>query len=375
VRILHVLTAADADGGYGGPLSVAAAQADQLRSRGHSVEIVSTHLGRSPRHDIDGLRTFPSRTLIRRFPFSSRISRPLESHLEARLGAVDLVHVHFARDIVPIRSLFRAARRVVPTVAQPHGMFTADGRLLTGVVDGVFARRAVATSRLQIALNVWERDRLIEVGVSQATVRIIPNAAPAPRLTARNGDAARRVVFISRLHPRKRVLDFAAMSALLIDGKKVSEDVCFDIYGPDAGDLQKLMSFLQSCSRTVRDRVLYCGVLSPPEVSSVLSAATLFVLPSRDEPFPVALLEAMSAGVPTICTDTCHIADMIITDRAGLVVASDPQALAEAAQRVLGDQNIAQQLVRSGYRMVTTRLSPEVVGEQLEAVYEEALLR
>jgi starch synthase len=100
-----------------------------------------------------------------------------------------------------------------------------------------------------------------------------------------------------------------------------------------------------------------------------LSAADLYVLPSRNEGFPVAPLEAMACGLPVVGSDIPAMSTIIGrgSGSGGLIVPrEDTWALAEAIQRLLGDPELCRQLGRSARRNVEARFSIESVGGQLD---------
>ncbi|WP_422770209.1 glycosyltransferase [Plantactinospora sp. WMMC1484] len=86
----------------------------------------------------------------------------------------------------------------------------------------------------------------------------------------------------------------------------------------------------------VADRVTFAGVVATGEaVRRHLDAADLFVMPSRTEGLPQALIEAMARGLPAIGTTVGGIPELLATE--DLVPADDPAALATAIGRMLAD--------------------------------------
>jgi len=87
----------------------------------------------------------------------------------------------------------------------------------------------------------------------------------------------------------------------------------------------------------------------------------------------VALLDAMSYGIPAIGTRVGGIPDIIEDDVSGLLVPpADPQALAEAIERVARDPAYAQRLADAGRERLRTHFSWDVITKQWDAVYRTA---
>jgi starch synthase len=102
-----------------------------------------------------------------------------------------------------------------------------------------------------------------------------------------------------------------------------------------------------------------------------LSAADVYVFPSRHEGFPVAPLEAMACGLPVVASDAQGIPDIFEhgEDDGGIVVQrDDAPALAQALERLLSDPVLAQELGRRARQRVDTTFALETVGAQLRRV-------
>ena len=96
-------------------------------------------------------------------------------------------------------------------------------------------------------------------------------------------------------------------------------------------------------TRRLNHRVALPGAFD--DLDGLLPAADLFVSPARDTGAPLALLEAMAAGLPVVATDTAGHRELIEHDRHGLLVpAYNSGALAGAVRRVLSDPELASRL-------------------------------
>lgn len=97
-------------------------------------------------------------------------------------------------------------------------------------------------------------------------------------------------------------------------------------------------------------RVEFAGELSPAALGRRLARADVFVLPSRRENFPIALLEAMAAGKPCVAARTGGIPELTGRDGALLVAPGDPADLARALERVLTDGALRRRLSAAARR-------------------------
>ena len=99
-----------------------------------------------------------------------------------------------------------------------------------------------------------------------------------------------------------------------------------------------------------------------------LSAADLHVLASRHEGFPVAPLEAMACGLPTVLTNIPGSADVLAGGGGGFVVPpEDPASLAEALGRLVDDHGVRARLGTQARARVGGEASIPAVGARLAA--------
>ncbi|MCU0523780.1 MAG: glycosyltransferase [Elainella sp. Prado103] len=124
-------------------------------------------------------------------------------------------------------------------------------------------------------------------------------------------------------------------------------------------------------------------------IQRYLSAADLYVLPSRKEGFPVAPIEAMACSLPVVATQVAGITDILgkpdvqntrnildettildeITLSGGVIVPTeDPHALAQAIEQILQNSSQRQILGTQARQRVETQFSLEAVGQQLRAL-------
>jgi starch synthase len=99
-----------------------------------------------------------------------------------------------------------------------------------------------------------------------------------------------------------------------------------------------------------------------------LSAADLYVFPSRFEGYPNALLEAMACGLPVVAADIAGVPDIVGRDGAAagiLVQPNDSAALADAITKLLDDHALRTRYADHAPLRVDDRFSPRVVGTRI----------
>ncbi|HEV3070488.1 MAG TPA: glycosyltransferase family 4 protein [Solirubrobacteraceae bacterium] len=114
--------------------------------------------------------------------------------------------------------------------------------------------------------------------------------------------------------------------------------------------------------------------LGAGDVNSALSRWSIFVLPSRQEAFPLATLEAMSSGLPVIASDVGGLSEQIVDGETGtLIPAEDPTALAAAIMDLLDDPARRRRLGNAARRRVAEFFTYQRQAEGLHKAYLYAL--
>jgi glycosyltransferase involved in cell wall biosynthesis len=344
---------------------VAAAQCEALASLGHDVTLfAAAPVDTASSRELNGYleQLYPAKRLSARLGFAGMHAPGLRSRLSTG-GDFDIAHVHLARDLVTLPAIRSFERAGVPTVAQPHGMIDRSQRPLAALIDGLATRRALEQARAVLSLTAEEDGELAHVA-PRARVRRIANGIRIPPIPSYS-DRDDEVLFLARLHPRKRPLTFIAMAELVAEQHASTR---FTLVGPDEGEGAAVQAAIER-SR-FRDRIEWRGAASPDDTATLLAGAAAFVLPSVGEVFPMTMLEAFAAGTPTVATDSLGIADDCREYGAAAITDGSTQQLALAVRKVLEDPDHASELRRGGERFLRERLDIDAVAAQLEQLYQ-----
>jgi glycosyltransferase involved in cell wall biosynthesis len=305
LNVLHVLTLNGRNGEYGGPVRVARELCTELNSRGHSTYIFSGALKGSEPAPIPGLieNYVVVRPILRKLPMSSLWSWHLLSPLSKQIKNADIVHIHFARDLIPFLAAAISILNRKPFVTQSHGMIIPDGRVSTRLVDYLFTRRLINRSATNLVLTEHEFKSVVNLGI-RSPCKVLPNGIAFHSNVEEKKEITNRIAFCSRLEKRKGVEKFVALAEYFRDSGLV-----FEVYGPDGGELRILFDLIES--RKLFDTLEYKGSLSAKNVQAMLRDLDLLVLPSKNEPFPMIVLEALAVGTPVLIMPSCGLADKI----------------------------------------------------------------
>jgi glycosyltransferase involved in cell wall biosynthesis len=135
--------------------------------------------------------------------------------------------------------------------------------------------------------------------------------------------------------------------------------------GPERTSLETLATELG-----MSDRLTITGWESEPR--NLLSMLDVYVLPSRHEGFPLAIVEAMLAGLPVVATDVGSIAEAVIPGLTGcLVPPGDPDALRSSIQLMLGDEDQRMSFGNRGRERALERFSSRAMADAYAVLYDE----
>jgi glycosyltransferase involved in cell wall biosynthesis len=118
----------------------------------------------------------------------------------------------------------------------------------------------------------------------------------------------------------------------------------------------------------IADRTRFVGWRR--DLPTIYAAADVFALTSRNEGTPVALIEAMAAGVPGVATDVGGVPDVIARADLGILVPfGDAAAMAAAVERLLGDPSLRQRMGAAGRDEVLRRYRHERLVDDIVKLY------
>jgi glycosyltransferase involved in cell wall biosynthesis len=122
----------------------------------------------------------------------------------------------------------------------------------------------------------------------------------------------------------------------------------------------------------LESNVTFSGFLLKEEYQKLLNSVDIFILPSRSEAFPVAILEAMALGKPVIASNTGGISEVIQDGRNGVLVEPTPEQIASAVLYLHRNTDIRKAISRNNLQDVA-RFDWNLITDQYINVYQQVL--
>jgi glycosyltransferase involved in cell wall biosynthesis len=280
----------------------------------------------------------------------------------------DVVHAHNA---VPsgdaVRRAFALRAQRAPLLVSVHGgdvLYTASS-----VRNGEQAvGRSFTAARLVLANSEGIAELAREHGAAETLVVHLGSDVPAAVRPARRGGPP-VLVTVAHLVARKRHADvLRALAVLTPRHPTLRYEIVGD--GPERGALAALAERLG-----VHERVDFRGQLTPDDAVAAARQCTLFVMPSTEEAFGVAYIEAMAGGVPAIGCRGEPGPEEIAAAGDGLVLVppGDIERLTQRIDELLSDSHRLHEARQRARATVASNFSWERCGAQTIAAYERAL--
>lgn len=369
MRIIQIATLVTPDGAYGGPVRVAVNQTRALLEAGHEVQLAAgaSGFGGTLPKLFDGVpvHLFHTRSLPG-MGFSGTWAPGLQSWLRSVLNEADAVHIHMGRDMVTLPASQLTRRLLVPYVLQTHGMITKSSHPLAGIVDRLWTFPALQNANKILYLTPKESTDLKSLSRPLPTLEELANGVPELRFSKANKSEVIEVLFLARLHERKRPLLFVELAKKL---HPIFPNVRFSMVGPDGGQATDVRESIQASG--ISHVLHWEGAISPDKTAARISMCDVFLLPSINEPFPMSVLEALSLGKPIVITNSCGLGPTILEKEAGIVANESLDSLVDSVKLLLEDADLRKRMSRAALALAHDDFGMRKIAERLESIYDE----
>lgn len=361
---------------YGGSGIVGSELGKELAARGHTVHFIAsalptrlTKLSDHVRfHEVEML-SYP---LFEHQPYTLALATKMAEVAETE--NLDLLHVHYAIphsiSAILARESLKGQRRL-PVITTLHGtditLVGADRSYLP------ITRYAIAQSDGVTAISNYLKRATIET-FHFDDITVIPNFIcgtdynrhdVSDLRSALSPDGAPLLVHVSTLRPVKRPVDCVEILARVL--KRTTARLVMVGDGSERVNAEQQARFLG-----VFDNCAFVG--KQPNIVDYLSAADVLLLPSEQESFGLAALEAMACEVPVVASSVGGVPEVVTDGETGfLSPVGDVEKMSGDVVRLLKDETMRHEMGARGRESALSRYSTDLVIPQYLKIYERVL--
>jgi len=362
---------------YGGSGIVGSELGKELAARGHTVHFISsslptrlTELSERVRfHEVE-MMSYP---LFEHQPYTLALATKMSTVAETE--NLDLLHVHYAIPHSISAILARESlkpKRYLPVITTLHGtditLVGADRSYLP------ITRYGIVQSDGVTAISHYLKDATKEI-FHFDDIEVIPNficqhdyarhpVADLRASLAPNGEPL--LVHVSNFRPVKRPVD-----CIEIFARVLKQGITARLAMVGDGSERTNVEHRARCLG-VYDRCVFVG--KQPKIVDYLSAADVLLLPSEQESFGLAALEAMACEVPVIASRVGGLPEVVTDGETGfLSEVGDVDKMAADAAKLLTDETLRREMGRRARESAVVRYRTDIVIPQYIAFYERVL--
>lgn len=362
---------------YGGSGIVGSELGKELAERGHTVHFISSSLPtrltelneRVHFHEVE-MMSYP---LFEHQPYTLALATKMSTVAETE--NLDLLHVHYAIPHSISAILARESlkpKRYLPVITTLHGtditLVGADRSYLP------ITRYGIVQSDGVTAISHYLKEATKEI-FQFDDIAVIPNFVSQSEYARHSVEELRSplapqgeplLVHVSNFRPVKRPVDCVEILARVL-GKGISTRLVMVGDGSERTNVEHRARCLG-----VYDKCVFVG--KQPKIVDYLSAADVLLLPSEQESFGLAALEAMACEVPVIASRVGGVPEVVTDGETGfLSEVGDVKKMAEDAARLLTDTELRSKMGKRARESALARYRADIVIPQYIEFYERVL--
>ena len=262
-----------------------------------------------------------------------------------RVFRADVVHAHLAR----------AAH------LRARGVRESGVRLVTNSHNYIALKYYTGVDAFVVP-TIRQQTYLAHEGIGVDKIKLIPHFCRAPLSRYRATSHHALFASLGRM-VRKKGFDVLIKACAILRGQGYDAHL---ILGGTGAEGERLRGLVRESG--LQQHVEFVGWVD--SVREFLNRADVFVLPSREEPFGIVLLEAMAARLPVVSTRTDGASEIFDDESAYLVAVDDAVALAKAMRSALTERTESGRRAWNAQALYRAKYTADVVVPQYEALYE-----
>jgi glycosyltransferase involved in cell wall biosynthesis len=396
LKILFAIHAYKPAWNFGGPAVSVSSLAESLVKKGHKVFVSTTNsnfyekLDITPNvpHDINGVKVwyFDYTNKIQSiFPYIPYLSKSvgflyapaMKQHLLRTMDFIDVVHTQLPFAYPTYVAATIANKKRIPYFYSQRGVLKQKHLKHRSFKKKLYfyaiENRILKHARALVALNNEEMESYKILGLNNPC-HIIPNGINVKNYWQHHKgivqkklnipETAKIILFLGRLHWIKK-LD--CLLDAFIEISKLDHQSFLVIAGPDESGISNALR-KKACACGIANRVIFPGMVTGDEKKDLLARADIFCMPSEEEGFSMAILEALASQTPVVISPGCHF-DEVAQYSAGIVTSNDPLLLGQAISGLLSQPAELLTMGKNGFCLVKQKYTWDLIADKHIEMY------
>lgn len=286
----------------------------------------------------------------------------------------DIVHIHMSYKgsfyrkllIIIISKIFK--KKIILHI---HGsefkLFYDNGNLLVKSL----IRYALRSSNVVITLgDRW--NKAIKEIESESNSVVLKNAVKIPKYRVHLNKDKFNIVFLGVLIKRKGIYELIEAIKTLKDGgivKRYNLHFLIGGSGPEEEKIKKLVNKYE-----LNEFVEMLGWIDSTNKADILKKSNLMILPSYNEGLPMAILEAMSYGIPVVSTDVGSISEVVNNRNGCIIEPKKPEEIVKGIKSILKHLDNWEKYSEEAKKVISENFNENKYFYNVESLYKEVMM-
>ncbi|MEM2780974.1 MAG: glycosyltransferase family 4 protein [Candidatus Bathyarchaeia archaeon] len=222
-------------------------------------------------------------------------------------------------------------------------------------------------AQIYISISKQMMKELISLGIPESKIIYVPNGVDTNFFRPGRHKEKNLLLYVGRISELK------GLHILIRALKYVEKNVHLVIIGPpdwNSNYYQNLLSLIENENKKGKHKIEYLGAMEQNEIKKWYQKASLLVLPSFAEGFPMTILEALSCKTPVIATPVGGVPEIIKNHETGILVPpGNSIQLAKAIDYLLENEDVRSKISCEGRKLVEEKYSLNIACKKLCSIY------
>ena len=224
-------------------------------------------------------------------------------------------------------------------------------------------------THIYVSISKQMTKKLVALGIPKSKIIYVPNSIDTNLFKPRKRKEKNLLLYVGRISELK------GLHILIKALEFLKENVHLVIIGPPAWNnnyYQNLLNLIENENKKGKHSIEYLGAMEQSEIVEWYQKASILILPSFAEGFPVTILEALSCKTPVIATPVGGVPEIIKNHETGILFPpGDIIRLAEAIDYLLENEDIRLKMACRGRILVKEKYSLENACKKLCSIYRQ----